>query len=75
MGEYGNRSFEIGKRVSYQSGAEYQANPGTNRREYLNDSAIYFRKGVKTINDLTPRERTALMSEFNRGVAAEKKLQ
>ena len=54
-----------------QFGAEYQANPGSSRMEYLNDAAWYFGEG-KTYATLTAKERTELNTAFNAGIQAEK---
>ena len=72
---YGERNFEKGKRVAYECGAELQANPGASRQEYLNSAAFYFREGVEQFRDLTAKEKSALLIEFNKGIEAEKELQ
>jgi hypothetical protein len=75
MDEYGIRNLERGRRASYECGAEYQANPGSNRREYFDSAAFYFRNDVEYFNDLTLEEKNILMEEFWKGVKAEKALQ
>ncbi len=72
---YGKRNFEKGKRVAYECGAEYQANPGSSLKEYKDDAAIYFRKDAENYESLTKEERIALNTEFSRGREAEKKYQ
>jgi hypothetical protein len=69
------RNKEIGAKAAREMGAEYQANPGSSRIEYLNDSAYYFRDGVEKLSDLTPEEREICQREFAAGIAAEKACQ
>lgn len=54
-----------------QFGAEFEANPGSSRMEYLNDAAFYFGEG-KTYSTLTQEERDALNKAFSEGIQAEK---
>jgi hypothetical protein len=61
--------------ASRQFGAEYQANPGSSRREYLDGSAYYFREGVEAFSALTAEEKATCLKAFNEGVAAEKAIQ
>jgi hypothetical protein len=65
----------MGAKAAFQFGAEYQANPGSSRMEYLDDAAKDFREGVETIADLSADEKKACFAEFNRGVETEKSLQ
>ena len=56
-----------------QMGAEYQANPGSSRGEYLASAAFYY--GKETFAELSKEDRDDLLSGFNEGIRAEKALQ
>lgn len=56
-------------------GAEYQANPGSSRREYLDSAAYYFGPDKEKVSDLNDEERVILFREFQAGKDAEKALQ
>ena len=65
------KGFKEGVFAARQFGAEFTANPGSSRREYLNDAAWYFGED-KTYSNLTAEEREALNTAFAEGVKAEK---
>lgn len=67
------RGFNEGKFAARSFGAEYQANPGSSRTDYLNDAAWYF--GKEKISELNEEERKALYEEFAAGIKAEKEAQ
>jgi len=67
------KGFDEGVRASRQLGAEFAANPGESRKEYVEDAAWYFGEG-KTYATLTEAEKTALSNSFAEGFAAERKL-
>lgn len=69
------RSSEYGPKAAKAFGAEYQANPGSSRKEYLDSSAYYFGNDKEKFSDLSPEEKTICLKEFNAGVAQEKALQ
>jgi hypothetical protein len=69
------RGIKEGARAARQFGAELQANPGENRRDYLDSAAWYFREGVERFSQLTEEEKTICRTEFEAGIAAEKALQ
>jgi len=71
----GPRNKERGIFAARQLGAEYQANPGSSRREYIDSAAYYFRDGVESFSDLTAEEKEACRTAFQEGIAAENKLQ
>lgn len=66
-------SFEKGVEAARYFGAEFQANPGSNRQEYLDSCANYF--GKDCFRDLGPKEKGACRDAFNAGIKAEKELQ
>lgn len=55
-----------------QFGAEWQANPGSSRRDYLDSAAYYFDDDKETFADLSPEEKIACRKAFEEGVNAEK---
>lgn len=63
--------FDQGVFAARQFGAEFIANPGSSRMDYLNDAAFYFGEG-KTYSKLTPDERKALNKAFTEGEQAER---
>ena len=65
------KGFEQGVFAAKQFGAEYVANPGSSKLEYLNNAAWYFGEG-KTYATLTADERKALNVAFNEGMKAER---
>ena len=69
------RNYEAGIKAAFQMGAEYQANPGSSRMEYINNAAWYFGPDKESQKDLTPEERDALRKAFREGQAAERELQ
>lgn len=69
------RGMKEGAFAAHQFGAEHQANPGSSRNSYLNDSAFYFREGVESFAQLTDEEKAICRREFEAGIAAEKALQ
>ncbi len=71
----GPRNAKQGAFAARQMGAEFQANPGSSRGEYLDSSAFYFREGVESFSQLTDEEKTICRREFNAGIAQEKSLQ
>lgn len=71
----GPRNKEKGAFAARQFGAEFQANPGSSRREYLDSAAYYFREGVESFSELTEEEKAICRKAFDDGVAAEKALQ
>ena len=56
-------------------GAEYQANPGSSRKEYLDDAAYYFGENMESLSDLSDEDRKACIAAFQEGADAEKRLQ
>jgi hypothetical protein len=68
------KGFKEGVFAARQFGAEFVANPGSSRMEYLNDAALYFGEG-KTYSTLTSEERQALQKAFAEGMKAEKDCQ
>ena len=52
-------------------GAEYEANPGSSRMEYLGDCSHYF---GKPWNELSQEDKNEIIAAFERGRAEEKKL-
>lgn len=66
------RCPENGPKAAKEMGAEHQANPGSSRREYLNDAAYYFGDDKEKFSDLSEEEKTACREAFEAGVAAEK---
>ena len=56
-------------------GAEYQANPGSSRMEYLDSAAWYFGEDKDELKDLSADEKAALHKAFREGQDAERKLQ
>lgn len=69
------KSKEAGARAARQFGAEYQANPGSSRMEYLDSAACYFREGVDRVKDLDKEESAILFREFKEGMKAERECQ
>jgi len=69
---YGPRNFARGVKVAHSFGAEFQANPGSDKQEYLDSSAFYFRDDVEEFRQLTPEERRALLVAFTKGIKAER---
>jgi len=67
------RGKKEGGYAARQFGAEYQANPGSSRREYLDSAAWYY--GKELFSDLTADEAKSCIENFNAGIQAEKKLQ
>lgn len=65
------KGFKEGVFAARQFGAEFVANPGSSKMDYLNDAAWYFGEG-KTYATLTPEEKVALGEAFNAGMRAEK---
>ena len=74
-GIYGPRNFERGKRAAFEMGAEFQANPSSDIREYKDSAAFYFREDVDAFSGLELSEKQALMTAFIAGRNAEKKYQ
>jgi len=68
----GPRNKDRGIFAAKQFGAEYQANPGSSRREYLDSAAYYFRQDVESFSQLTPEEREACQKAFREGIDAER---
>jgi hypothetical protein len=69
------KGFKEGVFAARQFGAEFVANPGSSRIEYLNDAAWYFGEG-KTYATLTAEEKFALCEAFSEGgMRAEKEAQ
>lgn len=69
------RNLEKGKTAARQFGAEYQANPGSNRHEYLDDSAFYFGESFESFQDLPEDLKIICRDEFQKGIEQEKLLQ
>lgn len=67
------RGFDKGVRAARECGAEWQANPGESKSEYLNSAAFYF--GKDSFRELSPDERAACRNAFDEGVKAERKCQ
>jgi hypothetical protein len=65
------KGFKEGVFAARQFGAEFKANPGSSRMEYLNDAAWYFGEG-KTYSTLTAEEKAALLKAFAEGERAER---
>jgi hypothetical protein len=59
-----------GRSAAYYFGAEYTANPGSSRMEYLDDCASYY--GKARYLDLSTEERAEVQQAFYEGCAAEK---
>jgi len=55
-------------------GAEYQANPGSSMREYLDNSAYYFGEDKESFSDLSENEKAICRKAFNEGIAIERSL-
>ena len=72
---YGERNFEKGKKVAYESGAECQANPGTSIKDYLEDLAFYCGDDNMLFDSLPKEQQNILIIEFNKGIEAEKQCQ
>ena len=68
------KSINQAKKAAKEFGAEYQANPGSDRMEYLDSIAFYVREGVHFWKDLNQSEKIVLINEFNLGVEAEKNI-
>jgi hypothetical protein len=68
------RGPERGAFAARQFGAEWVANPGSSRQEYLNDSAYYFGEDKEKFSDLSADEKAVCLREFNAGAAAERSL-
>lgn len=71
----GPRNKERGAFAARQFGAEWQANPGSSKMEYLDSAAYYFREDVEKFMQLTDEEKVICRSEFAAGVEAERLLQ
>lgn len=56
-----------------EMGAEFQANPGSSRREYLDSAAYYF--GWDTYAEMPADAKLVCMNAFLDGVNAERALQ
>jgi hypothetical protein len=69
------RNPEAGARAAHYMGAEYAANPGSSRMEYLDSAAWYFGSDKESRSDLTPEEKTILHREFQKGIEAERATQ
>ena len=69
------RDFESGMKAARSMGAEYAANPGSSRMEYLDSAAWYFGPDKESRSDLNEEEKKALFKSFQEGVQAERKLQ
>lgn len=69
------RDPKQGAFAARQFGAEWVANPGSSRQDYLNDSAYYFGEGMEKFSDLNAEDRAVCIREFNAGAAAERGLQ
>ncbi len=67
------RGLKEGTYAAFAMGAECQANPGSSRRDYLNDAAWYF--GKDSLKDLNEEERTICHREFERGMKTERETQ
>lgn len=68
------RGFKEGVEAARYFGSEFQANPGSDKMEYLDAIADYFREDA-TWKDLTNKEKEAAKEAFRKGVEAEKRLQ
>ena len=62
---------EKGRAAAYYFGAEYTANPGSSRLEYMSDCAFYY--GKERYSDLSLEEKNEIQQAFNEGCAAEKR--
>jgi len=69
------RNHEMGIFAAKQFGAEFQANPGSSRKDYLDSSAYYFREDVESFSQLNDTEKAACLAAFNEGIDAERKFQ
>lgn len=69
------RNSEQGPKSARYMGAEWAANPGESRKEYLDSAAYYFGEDKETFYELSPDEKSACLTAFNEGVAAERALQ
>jgi hypothetical protein len=69
------RCPENGPIAAKMMGAEYQANPGSSRKEYLDNSAYYFSEDKNCYSDLTLEEKELCLDAFDAGVKLEKSLQ
>ena len=56
-------------------GAEYQANPGSSRIEYLDSAAYYFSEDIEKFSDLSDDDKAACRKAFEEGVREERGLQ
>lgn len=68
------RGTEEALKAARYFGAEYQANPGSDRMEYLDDVADYLGADL-TWKDLTREQKKPLLEAFKRGIEAEKACQ
>ena len=71
----GPRNLGAGTKAAHYMGAEYAANPGSSRREYLDSAAYYFGETKETYADLTAEEKLICSKQFQAGIEAERKLQ
>lgn len=69
------RNYEAGIKAARYFGAEYQANPGSSLREYIESAAWYFGPDKETQSDLSSSEKTELQKAFQEGRQAERALQ
>jgi hypothetical protein len=67
------RGREEGKRAARYFGAEYQANPGSDRLEYYESIAWYYEKGSWA--EMSDDERQEAIFEFNEGIKRERRAQ
>jgi len=65
------RCPENGPIAAKYMGAEYKANPGSSRREYLDNSAYYFGEDKESFSDLSEDEKAICRKAFNEGIAIE----
>ena len=72
---YPTRNEQAGAKAAFAFGAEYQANPGSSRREYLDSAAYYFGPDFEKVSDLSENQKEVLFREFQAGIAREKSLQ
>ncbi len=69
------RCPENGPIAARAMGAEHQANPGSSRREYLDNAAYYFGEDKESFSDLSEEQKAICKSAFNEGIAIERSLE
>lgn len=67
------RGTKEGLFAARQFGAEFQANPGSSRMEYLDSAAWYF--GVESFAELSEEQKWQCKAAFDQGIKAERALQ